>query len=51
MWGWISGKIRTCSGTKYDVYGCWMNGGKGNKPTAQEDGTRLMGLGAQMEGL
>ena len=39
----------------YDVYGCWMNGGKGKKPTAQEDGAqpgaRLMGLGARLEGL
>jgi len=24
VWGWILGKIRTCSDTKYDVYECWI---------------------------
>jgi len=23
VWGWISGKIRTCSDTKYDVFDHW----------------------------
>jgi len=55
VWGWISGKIRTCSDTKYDVCGWKMDGGKGNKPTAQDEGARLSArlrcLSARMEGL